>query len=283
MSLRTVLLLAGLLTGAAPALATEAASDPVVAEVNGQKILMSDIEAAYQELPDQYRQLPLSALAKPLLERVIDDVLLQAEAERQGLASDPLVQREIERARGRVLRAALLQKLVDEASTDDRLRATYEAMKSDPAFAQTEYCASHILVDSEDEAKAIIAELKAGADFSGLAKARSKGPTGPKGGDLGCFPAGTMVPEFEAALTALEPGRYTQEPVQSRFGWHVVLLREKTSKVPGFAEAEPQVREQVARDAIRAHLAERRAAATIVRHDEVLSGAASSGAGGSGN
>jgi peptidyl-prolyl cis-trans isomerase C len=187
MSSRAALLLAGLLTFTAPALAQESAEDPVVAEVDGQKIHMSDIEAAYQELPEQYRQLPVSALAKPLVERVIDDILLQEEAERQGLAADPLVQREIERARGRVLRAALLQKLVDEASTEERLRATYEAMKSDPAFAKTEFCASHILVDSEDEAKAIIAELKGGADFTELAKARSKGPTGPKGGDLGCF------------------------------------------------------------------------------------------------
>lgn len=272
MSPRAALLLAGLLTFAAPALAQQSAEDPVVAEVDGQKIHMSDVEAAYQELPEQYRQLPMSALAKPLVERVIDDRLLQAEAERQGLASDPVVQRELERARGRVLRAALLQKLVDEASTDEKLRAAYEKMKSDPAFAKEQYCASHILVESEDEAKAVIAELEAGADFAELAKARSKGPTGPKGGDLGCFPKGTMVPEFEAALTALEPGSYTKEPVQSRFGWHVVLLREKTAEVPGFEEAEPQVREQVARDAIRAHLAERRAAATIVRHEEVLGG-----------
>lgn len=271
------LVLAGLLAFAVPAAAQETADDPVVAEVDGEQVRMSDVEAAYRELPEQYRQLPMSALAKPLLERVIDDRLLQAEAERQGLASDPEVAREIERARGRVLRGALLQKLVDEAMTDENLRATYERMKDDPEFAKEQFCASHILLESEEDAKAVIAELEGGADFTELAKARSKGPTASKGGDLGCFPKGTMVPEFEAAVTALEPGSFTREPVQSRFGWHVILLREKTTEVPSFDEAQQQIREQVAREAIRAQLEERRAQADIVRHEEALGGAAPSG------
>lgn len=274
---KLALALAGLLALALPAAAQEAAEDPVVAEVDGKEVRMSDVEAAYQELPEQYRQLPMSALAKPLLERVIDDRLLQAEAEKQGLADDPMVARELERARGRVLRGALLQKLVDEAMTDENLRATYERMKGDPEFAKEQYCASHILLESEEEAKAVIAELDGGADFAEVAKARSKGPTAPKGGDLGCFPKGTMVPEFEAAVTALEPGSYTKEPVQSRFGWHVVLLREKKTEVPSFEEAQQQIREQVAREAIQAQLERQRADANIVRHEEALGGGSSSG------
>ena len=81
-----------------------------------------------------------------------------------------------------------------------------------------------------------------------------------------------MVPEFEAALTSLAPGTFTEEPVQTRFGWHVVFLREHKQELPSFEEAEGQVREHVARAAIRSYLAERRAAATIVRHEETWGG-----------
>lgn len=273
---RIAIALAGLLALALPA-AAEQADDPVVAEVDGKPVRMSDVEAAYAELPEQFRQLPMSAIAKPLLERVIDDRLLQAEAERQGLAEDPLVRRELERARGQVLRGALLQKIIDQAMTEENLRATYEQMKADPEFAKEQYCASHILLESAEEAKSVINELARGADFAELAKARSKGPMAPKGGDLGCFPKGTMVPEFEAALTALEPGSFTREPVQSRFGWHVIWLREKKTAVPSFEEVEQQVREQVARTAIRAQLEASRARAEIVRHEDALAGATSSG------
>ncbi|GBD44058.1 Putative peptidyl-prolyl cis-trans isomerase Cbf2 [bacterium HR40] len=255
---------------AAPALAEESAPDPVVAEINGEPVYMSEVARIYEELPEQYRQLPFAAIAKPLLERAIDDRLLQAEAQRAGLETDPAVQREIERAKGRVLRTALLQQLVDRAMSEDNLRATYERMKAEPEFVQEQVCASHILLENEADAKAVIAELDKGADFGEVARARSTEPGGSKGGDIGCFPRGSMVPEFEAVAFALEPGTYTKEPVQSRFGWHVIAVREKKKDVPSFEAAQEQVRERAARDAIEARLGEVRAQAQIVRHDEVL-------------
>ena len=107
--------------------------------------------------------------------------------------------------------------------------------------------ARHILVDTKEEAEKIIEELKGGADFAELAK-QSKDPSGQNGGDLGFFGAGQMVPEFEKAAFALEPGQFTQEPVKSQFGWHVIKVEEKRmSEPPSFAEVEAQLRNYLMR------------------------------------
>ncbi|HFD16167.1 MAG TPA: peptidylprolyl isomerase [Rhodospirillales bacterium] len=260
-------LLATLLFAAPPVFAQEKAEDPVIAEVNGVAIRESDLDAAYAELPEQYRQLPKEALLVPLRERLIDDELLRAEAERRKLDQDERVAREIARARARVMRAALLEQVIEEASTDERLRAVYEEMKAQPDFAVEEARISHILLDSEADARAVIEELDAGADFAALAKERSTGPSGPQGGDLGYLRKEALVPEFAEVAFALEPGTYTKDPVQTRFGWHVIRLEDKRRTVPSFEEVENRIREQVAREAITAYLDEARAKAEIVRDE----------------
>ncbi len=260
-------LLATLLFAAPPVFAQEKAEDPVIAEVNGVAIRESDLDAAYAELPEQYRQLPKEALLVPLRERLIDDELLRAEAERRKLDRDERVAREIARARARVMRAALLEQVIEEASTDERLQAVYEEMKAQPDFAVEEARISHILLDSEADARAVIEELDAGADFAALAKERSTGPSGPQGGDLGYLRKEALVPEFAEVAFALEPGTYTKDPVQTRFGWHVIRLEDKRRTVPSFEEVENRIREQVAREAITAYLDEARAKAEIVRDE----------------
>ncbi len=257
-------LLATLLFAATPGLAQEKTDDPVIAEVNGVAIHASDLDAAYAELPEQYRQLPKEALLVPLRERLIDDELLRAEAERRKLDEDARVAREIARARARVMRAALLEQVIEEASTEERLRAAYEAMKAQPDFATEEARIGHILLETEEEAREVIAELDAGADFATLAKERSTGPSGPQGGDLGYLGKEALVPEFAAAAFALEPGTYTRDPVQTRFGWHVIRLEDKRRNLPSFEEVENRVREEVAREAITSYLREIRAGAEIV-------------------
>ena len=140
--------------------------DPVVAVVNGTQIKRSDLEAAQQSLPDQYRQMPLDMLYDPLLDRVIDSQLLLAEAKEQNIAENPEVQAEIERARDNVLRDSLVQQAIDEGSTKERLDAAYNAMRTQPGFAFEETHARHILLASEEDARAVIEELKGGADFA---------------------------------------------------------------------------------------------------------------------
>ncbi len=263
-------LLATMLFAAAPGLAQEQTTDRVIAEVNGVAIHESQIDAAYAELPEQYRQLPKEALLGPLRERLIDDELLRMEAERLKLDEDARVKREIARAKARVMRAALLEKVIEEASTEERLQAAYEKMKAQPDFAVEEARISHILLKSEEDARAVIKELDGGADFAALAKERSEGPSGPKGGDLGYLKKQALVPEFANVAFALEPGSYTKDPVQTRFGWHVIKLEDKRRNVPSFQEVENQVREQVAREAITSYLEEARAKAEIVLNEDFL-------------
>ena len=126
----------------------------------------------------------------------------------------------------RALQNEFFRKNVDEAITDEALQAAYdEQIGSLPA--KQEVRARHILVKEEAEALDIIKELDGGADFAELAKSKSTGPSGPKGGDLGYFGPGQMVPPFEAAAFALEKGDYTKKPVKTQFGWHVIQVEDK--------------------------------------------------------
>lgn len=240
--------------------------DPIVAVVNGTQIKRSDLEAAQQSLPDQYRQMPLDMLYDPLLDRVIDSQLLLAEAKEQNIAENPEVQAEIERARDNVLRDSLVQQAIDEGSTKERLDAAYNAMRTQPGFAFEETHARHILLASEEEARAVIEELKGGADFAEVAKAKSTDPSAQSNaGDLGFFRREAMVPEFAEAAFTIEPGTIGPEPVKSQFGWHVIKVEERRQTVPTFEEKEPELREQVAREIVNTLVADIRGGAQIER------------------
>ena len=251
-------------------LSAAAAEDPVVAVVDGVPVPKSALERAYEELPEQYRQLPKEALMRPLLERVIEDELLRREAERRGLDRDPAVVAEIERTRARVLRNALLARIIEQATDAEALRRRYEERVRDPAAKVVEARLRHVLLADEASAREVIAELDRGADFAELARRRSTGPSGPKGGDLGWVRREQLVPEFAAAAFALEPGRYTREPVKSRFGWHVILMEDRREAVPTFEELEGELRQELAREAIEAELERLRAAARIEIREEAL-------------
>ncbi|MEO0547813.1 MAG: peptidylprolyl isomerase, partial [Pseudomonadota bacterium] len=131
------------------------------------------------------------------------------------------------------------QPSVDEAS----MKARYDK-EIGSATPEQEVSARHILVKTEEEAKSIIAELDGGADFVELAKTKSTGPSGPKGGELGFFGKGRMVPEFETAAFALEKGAYTKEPVKSQFGYHVIRVDDKRDKpLPSYEASKQQLRQ----------------------------------------
>ncbi|MEM6819575.1 MAG: peptidylprolyl isomerase [Pseudomonadota bacterium] len=139
-------------------------------------------------------------------------------------------------------RAAIVDFVESNPIADEAVRAAYDEQVGNVA-APTELRASHILVESEDEAKSIIEELKGGADFAALAAEKSTGPSGPKGGDLGWFAPTQMVPPFSAAVQELEDGAFSQSPVQTDFGWHVILrVGTRDGSLPGFEEVQEQIR-----------------------------------------
>jgi peptidyl-prolyl cis-trans isomerase C len=245
---------------------TDPADDPVVAVVDGAEVHRSDVEAVARALPEQYRQVPLPQMYGMLLDRAIDFRLLANAAEQQDLGEDPDVQTALAQARASVLRDAYIRQRIEEGTTTEKLQARYDEIKDDEGFAEEEVRARHILVGSEDEAKAVITELAGGGDFAALAGEHSVDPSArSNGGDLGFFRRGQMVPEFAEAAFSLEPGQRTEAPVQTQFGWHVIEVLERRTAAPSFEETEPRLRQELAREIVIALVADLRDDAEIER------------------
>jgi peptidyl-prolyl cis-trans isomerase C len=244
---------------------TAPGENPVVATVDGAPVHRAEVEAAARALPDQMRQMPMQMLYGVLLDRVIDFRLLANEAERQKVGDDPAVGPALAEARAAVLREFLIQRTIEEGLTDEKLRARYEAKKAEEGFVREEVHARHILVPTEDEAKAVIEELQGGADFAEVAQARSTGPSGPAGGDLGFISREQVVPEFADAAFALSAGETSQEPVQTQFGWHVIDVLERRNVEPTYDETAPQLRQELAREIVTALVEDLRSGADIER------------------
>jgi len=232
------------------------ADDTVVATINGTEIFRTDIEFAAQALPEQMRQVPMEQIYPMLLDRVIDFKLLEVAAEDQKLGDDPEIQPALAQARANVLRDAMLRKTIDARTTDEALQTQYEELKAGEGFSYEEVHARHILLASEEDAKAVITDLEGGADFAELAKEKSTGPSGPQGGDLGYFKQGQMVPEFGDAAFTMEIGSTSAEPVKTQFGFHVIKVEDKRKVEPTFEETEPQIRQEVARTVVTELVAE---------------------------
>ena len=133
-------------------------------------------------------------------------------------------------SRAMIAQAVATDFIANNPATEDELRALYdEQVKLAPPL---EFKASHILVETQGKAVDLIAQLEGGADFAELAKENSTGPSGPSGGDLGWFPPDRMVAEFSEAVQALADGAYTQVPVQTQFGWHVILREDSRESTP---------------------------------------------------
>jgi len=281
MSLAACGIAAGLLfaaPGATPGLAqddgSEAAGDEVLAVVNGREITRAELEAAYAQLPEQYRQMPLQMLTQPLLDQLINGELLLEIADERDLDEQPDVQARLEQARANVLRQALIQDEIEKKVTEEKLREAYEARSEDPEFSTEEVKARHILLESEEAAEEVIAELDGGADFAALAEEHSTGPSASEGGDLGYFGRDAMVPPFAEAAFGLEPGTYTEDPVETQFGWHVILTEDKRTTTPSFEESEAQLRESLGREVVAALIEKAREDAEIERFIETGEGAA---------
>lgn len=253
-------------TSEAKPAAEAATANPVVATVNGQPVRLTELEAARQRLPEQYRQMPLQMLFEPLLGQVIDGKLLLREAEQRKLADLPEVKEALAQAREEVLRDQMLQQAIVEGMTEERLQQAYKEMSAAPGFAYEEVHARHILLESEDEARQVIASIEGGAGFAELARERSIDPSAKDNeGDLGYFRREAMVAPFAEAAFGIEPGTVSGEPVETQFGWHVIKVEDKRQTVPSFEEKEPELRDKVAREIATGLLEEVREGAKIER------------------
>ena len=238
------------LFGAGPlAAADKKAEDPVVAVVDGTKIRLSDVKDIRESLPEQYKAMPLEMIYPGLLNMMIDTKLVAAQGRKQKLNADPAFKERLARIEEQLLENAAIEKHLAAAVTDEAVKTRYDSFVKDFA-GKTEVRARHILVDAEDKAVAAIAELKKGADFAELARKSSTGPSGPPGGDLGYFAEGQMVPEFSKAAFALEKGKFTESPVKTQFGWHVIKVEDRRqAKAPALDEVQQELRTELSRDA----------------------------------
>jgi peptidyl-prolyl cis-trans isomerase C len=242
--------------------AADTKSDPVVAVVNGKTLKRSDVVASAQTLPPQYRN-QINQLFPQLVDRLIDITLMVDEGRRQKLQNDPEVKAIVARYEDEAIREVLVRRFLADKLSDEALKKRYavEVTKVPPS---EELRASHILVKTEDEAKAIIKQLQGGTDFAKLAKEKSTDTSAGNGGDLGYFGNGDMVPEFYAAAAKLKKGEYTKDPVKTQYGWHVIELTDRRTKaVPKFEEVKDQVKEQVTQELVSAWLADMHKTAKI--------------------
>lgn len=243
--------------------------DKVVATVNGQPITEAELALAESELDPQFAQLPPEQKRAAALSAMIEIRLMAAESEKAGVPEDEEFKRRMEFLRLRALHSQFVSDKVASAVTDEAVRALYdERIAAKPV---NEIRASHILVKTEEEAKAIIEELDGGADFAEIAKQRSTDGAAPQGGDLGFFGPGQMVPEFEQAAFALEVGGHSKEPVKSQFGFHVIKVTDKRpQQPPAFEQVRSQLRSAMLREKYFEQAAALRGAATVEIADAEL-------------
>lgn len=217
-----------------------------IAVVNGKPISRARADAFIQELLKQGQQ-NTPELQTLVRQELVDREILVQEAERRGLPGKADIKFQLDNARQQVLINALVQdQLGKSALSDADIKAEYDRLTQ--GESGKEYRARHILVEQEDEAKAIIAKLKQGSKFEELAK-QSKDPgSAAKGGDLDWAGANAFVEPFSKAMVALEKGKFTEAPVQSQFGWHVIRLDDvRTSKPPEFEQVKEQLAESLQR------------------------------------
>lgn len=240
--------------------------DNVVARVNGKPISAVELDAQVQAQSSRGQRVERSSA----LDQLIDLKVLATAAEDQGLPEQPEIAAQIERQRAALLAQHLVRaELSDFQVSEDDLRQAYKEHVS--GMDGKEYKASHILLDDEDKAKEVIAKLDDGGDFAELAKKYSTGPTSSRGGDLGWFQPDQMVEAFADAVRKLEPGKYTEKPVKTRFGWHVVKLEDvRDMQKPKFEDIKSKLRNQLVSQHVQDYIASLREKADVEITDDTL-------------
>lgn len=242
-------------------------ANPVLAKVNGSEIRQSDVALAEEELGPSLAQMDPASKKENVLAFLIDMKIVAKAAEAKKIEDRDDFKARLAFTRNRLLMDNLLSVEGKAATTDEAMKKVYEDASKQIAGEQ-EVHARHILVETEDEAKAIEDELKKGADFAELAKKKSKDPGASDGGDLGFFTKDQMVPEFSKVAFSLEPGKIS-DPVKSQFGWHIIKVEEKRNrKPPDFEQVKAQIETYVTRKAQADYVAKLRETAKVERMDQ---------------
>jgi peptidyl-prolyl cis-trans isomerase C len=242
----------------------EQTADAIVARINGTVIHRSDLDVMRANLPPQLAQEPPDQLYPKLLDQIIAVTLSSEAARKAKINDDPRVKQMLTLSNDELLANAYFASLARKEITEAKLRNAYaNYIKTMPPHEEVH--ARHILVPTEQEAKDIIAQLKKGADFATLAKEKTTDPAGKtSGGDLGYFGEKDMVPEFAKAAFALKPGQFTETPVHTQFGWHVIKVEDRrAAKPPTYEEVAPQIARQMAQQIANAKIQELAKAAKI--------------------
>ncbi len=259
-----------LLVGFALPAAGQEDTDKVIATIGGKPVYQSELTLAETDLDQQFDRLPDDQKTAAALSALLDIKLMARQAEDAGFGEGILFERRLGFLKDRALHNDYFKSRVVDALTEEAVRERYdqEVAATPP---EQEVKARHILVDSEEQAKAVIEELDGGTDFVELAKEKSTGPSGPQGGDLGYFTRGRMVPEFEEAAFALEPGAYTSVPVKTQFGWHIIKVEDRRdTPPPPFEQVAEQIRRVLLQEQYLALIQEARAATEIEVTDPEL-------------
>ena len=216
-----------------------------IAVVNGKPVPTSRAEALKQQVEASGRPVTPEVMDQIKQELVAREIFMQ-EARKRGLDASDDYKNQIELARQTILIRSLFADFQKKNPvTDADIQAEYDKFVA--ANGGKEYHARHILVETEDQAKALIAEIKKGAKFEELAKKNSKDPgSGANGGDLDWAAAGSYVPEFSGAMTKLEKGQMTDAPVKSQFGYHIIRVDDvREAQLPKLEEVKPQISQQL--------------------------------------
>lgn len=269
----TVAALAVAGAGAGPAAAQDLAQnaaakpaksgDPVVARVDGTEIRRSDVEAAIEQLPPQYAQIPRETLVRAMTEKLIDGTLAANRARAAGMHKEKEFRLARTRAELQLLEQIYIKRLVERKVTDRAVRRRYER-DSKTMTRGRQVRARHILVKTREDAINAIAILDRGKDFAALAREISIGPSKTQGGDLGFFKREQMVPAFSKAAFALKKGEISKAPVKTRFGWHVIKVEEiKSAAAPAFSEVQQEIRQKMSDEVIENEMKDLRKGAKI--------------------
>ncbi|MCF7978765.1 MAG: peptidylprolyl isomerase [Chromatiaceae bacterium] len=259
----------------APACAQEAqetSNETLIATVNGQPYRLDLFRAYYGEILAQRNGQDSPQLQEQAFNEFMNMVVASQEGEKRDVTNNAEVQAALALQRMMVLSAAALQSIGAETNPSEaELKQAYDELVAQSQ--RTEYKARHILLDDKDKAQALIEQLDAanGEGFATLAEENSLGPTAEKGGDLGWFDSRRMVKPFADAVAEMEPGSYSKQPVQTQFGWHIILLEEtRAAEPPSFEQAKPQLEALLRQRKVAEALTELRNNADVQLNEEVV-------------
>lgn len=222
--------------------------DPVVAIIDQVKIKRSEIFAMIDQLSGPQQVVPKQVVFPVVLDQYVNGKIVEIKAEKADVSATDLYQERLKEAKEQIARSVYIEQQIDAKITDEALKAAYDTYVTEQSKIE-ELKASHILLETEEEALAVIKSLEEGGDFASIAKEKSTGPSGVNGGDLGYFKQGDMVPEFEAAAFEMKKDEFSKAPVKTQFGYHVILVSDRRAvPVDSFeakkAELEANLRNQ---------------------------------------